>query len=738
MVVVVVDDAHWADRPSLSALVFALRRLVADRCWSLIGVRDAVTGPAGEPAPGRRRAAGAPPSRCPGSTSRSCATSRRSSDSPLSPAAARRLRDGTQGNPLHARALLEEFPAQAWGPGERPLPSPRSFRLVVKRPLVRLLRGRPRPRRRRRRARHAQPAPAGGAAWRGWTEPLAPLDEATAAGLLRSPARAPRSRVAFPHPLVRSAVHDSLGVARRSALHTAAAALVDASPSAVLRHRVAAATVPDAALAADLEAVRRAGRRQRQAWPAATASLVEAARQSPARGRPAAARAAGRHLDAAERRRGERGGRTAARSPDFAPGAQRDSVLGALAMAAGRPPPRRRSCAARGRRCTADTDPELRGHDRPAERDALLRAPGRRGHRHVVRAGAGAHRPGHGHPLGRQHLPGARPRLRGPHRRVVRRRRRRGRPGLRLAGAPLGPRHAAPGGGRPRRRPRRSRRRGDDGPRAGRAEHGGVLLRLPGARGVPGGRVGRGGRARRAGGRRSTIESDFGFTRSMVVGIAALVPAARGEWEGPSGRWRARSRGADDYERSVVAVAMSPGPDRRGPRRSRGGARRPRAGAPLPVPRRGRRARLLGVAGPLRGGARRRRAGRGGRRAARSRTRSAPPPAGRQSSIARLARARGRVEAALGRAEQAEAAFTARAGRGGKRGVPVRRGAHPAGGGGVPAPGGAAAAGRRAADRRAAGLPELGAAPYAERCARELAASGLRPGPRRGPRRDAG
>ncbi|MDT7554297.1 MAG: hypothetical protein QOI16_2833, partial [Pseudonocardiales bacterium] len=43
-VIVVVDDAHWADRPSLSALLFALRRLVADPVLALIGVRDAVTG----------------------------------------------------------------------------------------------------------------------------------------------------------------------------------------------------------------------------------------------------------------------------------------------------------------------------------------------------------------------------------------------------------------------------------------------------------------------------------------------------------------------------------------------------------------------------------------------------------------------------------------------------------------------------------------------------------------------
>ena len=26
------------------------------------------------------------------------------------------------------------------------------------------------------------------------------------------------------------------------------------------------------------------------------------------------------------------------------------------------------------------------------------------------------------------------------------------------------------------------------------------------------------------------VEADFGFTQSMVVGIAALVPAARGDW----------------------------------------------------------------------------------------------------------------------------------------------------------------------------------------------------------------
>ena len=449
---VVVDDAHWADRPSLSALLFALRRLVADQVLVLIGVRDAVTGlPEGlrRVVDGQAGAAIA----LPGLAEPELRDLAAQLGSPLSPVAARRLRDGTRGNPLHARALLAEFPAQSWGTGEWPLPSPRSFRLVVKdrwsgcsaaaRDLVdaaAVL------------GMHS-PLPQV-ASLAGLEEPLAPLDETTAAGLIAEPGPGTPVTVAFPHPLVRSAVHDSLGVARRSALHAAAAALV-AEPAAVLRHRVAAATVPDAALAADLEAFARR-EADRQAWPAATASLVEAARQS-----PQAADRQRRVLEAVTwmLQNGDAASAAAHRGEiaDFAPGAQRDSVLGALAMAAGRPaeagdPPARGVVGLpRGHRSRAA------GHDRPPERDALLRPPRRRGHGHVVRAGVGAHRPGHGHPLGRQHLPRPRPRLRGPHRRVVRRRRRRGRPGLRLAGAPLGPRH--PSAASYRSRPASSRSR---------------------------------------------------------------------------------------------------------------------------------------------------------------------------------------------------------------------------------------------------------------------------------------
>ena len=225
------------------------------------------------------------------------------------------------------------------------------------------------------------------------------------------------------------------------------------------------------------------------------------------------------------------------------------------------------------------------------------------------------------------------------------------------------------------------------------------------------------------------VEADLDFTRSMVVGIAALVPAARGDWVAAERAMEGALASADDYERSVVAVAMS---------RARIGEAigDPEAVLaalepvpPLPVPRRCGRARLLGVAGPLRGGAGRRRAGRRRPTRCSARTSSAPPLGGGSSSIARLARARGRVEAALGRAEQAEAAFA-------RALEAVESVAFP-----FDAARTRLAAGeflRRAGQRRRAaelltaaqqGFAELGATPYAERCARELAASGLRPEP---------
>jgi DNA-binding NarL/FixJ family response regulator len=99
--------------------------------------------------------------------------------------------------------------------------------------------------------------------------------------------------------------------------------------------------------------------------------------------------------------------------------------------------------------------------------------------------------------------------------------------------------------------------------------------------------------------------------------------------------------------------------------------------------------------------------------------------------MARLARSRGRVEAALGRPEAAEAAFAHALALTDALPAPFERARIELAAGGVL---------RRAGQRRRAAellvaaeerFTALGARPYAERCAKELAASGLHPTRRR-------
>ncbi len=227
-------------------------------------------------------------------------------------------------------------------------------------------------------------------------------------------------------------------------------------------------------------------------------------------------------------------------------------------------------------------------------------------------------------------------------------------------------------------------------------------------------------------------EADWGFTWSTVVGIAVLVPAARGEWaaaeaalEGAAGRY------PGGYERSVVAVAMSRArlAEARGdaagmvaalePVRSfpiRDGVDEPGFWAWQDLYAEG----LVGV-------------GRGEEadellRAHEERA----AQRGRASSVARLARARGRVEAALGRPERAAEAFEQALDAAGRVALPFERAKVELAAGGFLRRVGRR---RRAAELLTAALAtfeRLGARPYAERCRTELAGSGLQPAPRGG------
>jgi DNA-binding CsgD family transcriptional regulator len=280
-VIVIIDDAHWADRESLQALGFAMRRRRADRVLAILAVRDGLVERL--PASVHRLVAG------PGGTrlrldglkvaelrALSLALGRGS----LSNRAAGRLREHTGGNPLHARALLEELPASALHHNGHPLPAPRSFRKLV---LARLAACSAEA------ERLVVAAAVLGSQCRldlatsvaELDDPLAALEQAIAAHMLQEKTNATERLVTFPHPLVRAAVYHDLGPARRAGLHTRAAQLVEDEADA-LRHRVAAASGPDPTLAAELSVL--AGRQAKAgAWTAAADTLLAAARLSATR-----------------------------------------------------------------------------------------------------------------------------------------------------------------------------------------------------------------------------------------------------------------------------------------------------------------------------------------------------------------------------------------------------------------------------------------------------------------------
>ncbi len=273
VVALAIDDAQWADAASLRALLFALRRLAETPLLLVLALREGM----GERIPegfrklddARRRIA------LGGLSSADAGALAAAAGTPLSPLAARRLRDHAGGNPLYLRALLDELPAAAWEVAGGLQPAPELFargvlrRLDAAAPPARALveaaavLG-------TRTELHAAAEVAG------LRDPLMALEEAQALGLLTSEAAG--RAIAFDHPLTRAAVYHALGPARHARLHAAAAAQAG-HPGVALRHRAAAATGPDPALAAELEAFAQ-GEVLRNAWESAAEHYLAAARLS--------------------------------------------------------------------------------------------------------------------------------------------------------------------------------------------------------------------------------------------------------------------------------------------------------------------------------------------------------------------------------------------------------------------------------------------------------------------------
>jgi DNA-binding CsgD family transcriptional regulator len=730
-VVVVIDDVHWVDQPSLKALVFALRRLVADPVLVLLAVRDAdvvelpeslrriVTGTAGSVL------------RLPGLDStglHDLAEEMGLGD--LTGSAAERLLSGTRGNPLYARAVLEEFTPAEWQAGDGPLPSPRSFRRLVERRYdacgadtrrlvdAAVVLG-----------QHC-PLPLA-TALAEVADPLSAVDEAAGRDLLVPSTGQLPWTLSFAHPLVRSALHDALGPARRTALHTAAAALVG-DEAVSLRHRVAAATAWDADLSADLARFAQQEARQ-QRWPSAAAHLVQAARLATDRDEEQ------RLLLLAMSWLLQTG--DAATAETFAEEVRvfpatplRDSVLGSLAMARGEPASAEVFLRHAWQRCGPETEPEVvagialqyavhrygrldaagavdwcrralerTGPDTATRRTAQtylahsLAYSGRIEEAFAATAGADAD-------AGDDGFGWLQPRS--------------ARGMLRLVGGDL------------------AGARADLAAVAGTARDLGVLntaafafANVSRADYLAGNWDDAVLHAERA--IAVNDESELGFTQAMVFSIAALVPAARGEWDVAEAILGGPAAGQPgDYERSVLALAVS---------RARLAESRGDAGGVLaalgPVPQFPFRdavvepgfwswadlyAEALAASG---------RPDEAAALLVPHEERAAQR--GRRSAIARLARARGRVEAAAGRPDRAEAAFQRAVAVAVEAGFPFERAKVEL------------AAGqflRRAGQRSRAVVllrsahetfAALGAAPWADRCATELAGSGLRPTARR-------
>ena len=271
-----VDDAQWLDAASAQALGFVARRLLAESVGIVFAVRDEPSPP--WPAFPSCRSAAFPRS------------TRASSSATVLPG---RLDDGlreriiaeTRGNPLALLELPHELtaPEVPIGRGTIP-PQPLSGRIEGS--FLHRLERLP-PRRQLLLLAAAEPVGDSAVLWRA-AERLG-IDFATAAadadGVLTI-----SERVAFPHPLLRSAVYRSATAADRRAVHLALADVTDreTDPDRRAWHLAAAAPGFDEAVASELE--RSAARAQTRGGLAAAAAFLSARSRSlpiPRRGRSA-------------------------------------------------------------------------------------------------------------------------------------------------------------------------------------------------------------------------------------------------------------------------------------------------------------------------------------------------------------------------------------------------------------------------------------------------------------------
>ncbi|HXA61888.1 MAG TPA: AAA family ATPase [Streptosporangiaceae bacterium] len=251
-VAVVVDDVQWADRLSVQALGFLLRRLWADRILTVLVTRPDAEGSAETLDRLQRSLDRAVKLELGGLGGGDVARLAHGLvEGPVAAGLVDRLYEYTHGHPLHVRTVLAEVPAEALRDGvlER-WPVPRSLRVGIRAQLERL----PEESRDLLEALAVLDArvplsTVGRLA--DLADPAHAVGPALAAGLVQWWPIDHQSPVSLVHALQRDAVYDGLTPERRRALHAGAATVVGTAAS--WAHRVAAADAADPGLADELE-----------------------------------------------------------------------------------------------------------------------------------------------------------------------------------------------------------------------------------------------------------------------------------------------------------------------------------------------------------------------------------------------------------------------------------------------------------------------------------------------------
>lgn len=259
-ILLLVDDAHWIDQPSLQALAYAVRRAAECSVGAVVAFRSGLARLEAferfENGGGHLRL------ELRGLAVEDVQRLMLTRGLELTHRAAIRLHQHTDGNPFHILALALELDAEELARGFGPVPAPRGFATVVLSGLaatplavqevvsIAAILGMP--------ASILTLAEIADV-----DDPLGAVDDAVARGLLTRTTRGAVSSVDVAHPLIRSAVCADMPLARRADLHRRAADVV-ADPTRKMIHRISAATKRDSALAA--EAVALALNRNDNGW----------------------------------------------------------------------------------------------------------------------------------------------------------------------------------------------------------------------------------------------------------------------------------------------------------------------------------------------------------------------------------------------------------------------------------------------------------------------------------------